>query len=162
MDGIGAVNNVSHRNISQEQKDKTQKTATVVGSTGFVATSATRYAGKRGLLGGESALQKMMKATTEAAKITGEGVKQSSGFIARFKQNTKLFTQDVLKLAQKLQNNKILGPIVKSPIMKGIAGTFGVVTAFFVLLSEGSKAAENGTLAVGDLKDKIDQMRMIG
>lgn len=30
-----------------------------------------------------------MRATTEAAKITGEGAKQASGFIGRFKVNAK-------------------------------------------------------------------------
>ena len=145
--------------ITKEQKDKTQKTATALGGTAGLATTASKYASRRGLAGGESTLQQMMRATTEAAKITGEGAKQASGFIGRFKVNAKIFAQDALKYAEKLQKNKVLGPIVKSPVLKKVAGGFGTVMAFFVLLTEGTKAAENGTLAVDDFKNRIEKFK---
>ena len=130
--------------ITKEQKDKTQKTATALGGTAGLATTASKYASRRGL----------------AAKITGEGAKQASGFIGRFKVNAKIFAQDALKYAEKLQKNKVLGPIVKSPILKKVAGGFGTVMAFFVLLTEGTKAAENGTLAVDDFKNRIEKFKI--
>lgn len=158
---INPINNFANGStITQEQKDKTQKTATALGGTAGLASTASKYASRRGLAGGESTLQQMMRATTEAAKITGEGAKQASGFIGRFKVNAKIFTQDILRYAEKLQNNKVLKPIIKSPILKKTAGGFGTVMAFFVLLTEGTKAAENGTIAVDDFKNKLEKFKI--
>ena len=63
-------------------------------------------------------------------------------------------------MRKKLQKNKVLGPIVKSPVLKKVAGGFGTVMAFFVLLTEGTKAAENGTLAVDDFKNRIEKFKI--
>lgn len=166
MTSIDAINknkfNPHHLTPEQQQqkKDNAQKAATVVGSTGFAA-SATKYASRRGLRAqaGEKTLQTMMEATQKAAKITGKGIKESTGFIASFKRNFKMYTADLLKWANKFQNNKILGPIIKSPVMKKLAGAFGGVMAFFVLITGVTKAAESGALAVDDFRGKYHQMR---
>ena len=143
MSGIEAINNIRtpiNPTQSQQKKEKTEKAATVVGSTGFVAT-ATKYASKQGLKAeaGEKVLQTMMEKSQQAARITSKGIKESTGFIAKFKKNMKLFSGDFMEIAAKLKNNKILGPIVKNPITKKLAGAFGGVMAFFVLVTGVSK-----------------------
>ena len=42
---------------------------------------------------------------------------------------------------------KFIGPIVKSPVMKGVAGIFGGAMAFFALVTGLDKAYRNGKLA---------------
>lgn len=169
MSTIDAVNNFKTRHITaatieqqQKQKETKEKAATVVGSTGFVAT-ATKYASKRGLSAsaqaGEKTLQSMMEATQKASRITGKGIKESTGFIAKFKKNMKLFSGDFMKFTKGLENTKFIGPIVKSPLIKKAAGAFGGVMAFFVLVTGLSKAAETGALAFDDAKDKYRQIR---
>lgn len=163
MPGIDAINNIRstiNPTQNQQKKEKTEKAATVVGSTGFVAT-ATKYASKQGLKAeaGEKVLQTMMERSQQAARITSKGIKESTGFIAKFKKNMKIFSGDFMGFASKLKNNKILGPIVKSPVTKKLASGFGGVMAFFVLVTGISKAAENGSLAINDFKDKYRQMR---
>lgn len=160
IDAITTFKSPINTTQTPQQKEKTEKAATVVGSTGFVAT-ATKYASKQGLKAeaGEKVLQSMMEKSQQAARITSKGIKESTGFIAKFKKNMKLFSGDFMEIAAKLKNNKVLGPIVKSPITKNLAGAFGGIMAFFVLVTGISKAAENGSLAVNDFKDKYRQMR---
>lgn len=163
MTTVNIVNNIKSQQITpemqQKRKEQTEKTATIVGSTGFAAT-ATKYASKRGLAGSESTLQQMMNATTKAAKLTGKGAKEATGFIAKFKSNVRMYTNDILKYADSLKNNKYIGPIAKSPLIKKCASGFGVVMAFFVLVTGVSKAAENSALAIDDMKDKYHSMHL--
>lgn len=161
MSKISAIQNIRTQNLSPEQQQKrkqnTEKAATVVGSTGFAAT-ASRYASKRGLAGGESTLQQMMNGVTEAAKLSGKGVKEATGIVARFKKYTQMYAADFMKLAEKVKTHKYIAPLISSPITKKLAGGFGGVMAFFVLLTEGSKAVENGALAVNDIKSKYGRL----
>ena len=163
MSGIDAINNFRtpiNQPQNPQKKEKTETAATVVGSTGFVAT-ATKYASKQGLKAeaGEKVLQTMMEKSQQAARITSNGIKESTGFITKFKKNMKIFSGDFMEIAAKLKNNKILGPIVKSPVTKKLASGFGGVMAFFVLITGISKAAENGSLAINDIQNKYRQMR---
>ena len=159
MPGIDAINNFRtpiNQPQNPQKKENTEKAATVVGSTGFVAT-ATKYASKQGLKAeaGEKAFQKVMGTYQKSAEVTSKGIKISSGFAAKFKHDMKIFSEDFMGFVSKLKNSKIL----KNPITRRLANTFGGVMAFFVLITGISKAAENGSLAINDFKDKYRQMR---
>lgn len=172
MTQISAINNFKTNHLTPltndpQKKENTEKAATVVGSTGFVAT-ATKYASKRGLRGqsgekiiqaGEKTLQTMMESVQESSRIAGKGMKEATGFFAKFKKDASSFAEDFMRFAGKLKNNKIIEPIINSPITKKAAGAFGGGMAFFVLVTGVSKAAENGSLAINDLKNKYYEMK---
>lgn len=143
-------------------KEKKEKAATIVGGAGFATTAnkyAKGYASRRGLASGESTLQRMLEATTRTARQSSKIAKESGSLLAKFKANVQIYTADALKAFSKLQNNRIIGAIVKNPLIKKVASGFGVVMAFFVLVTSLTKAVENGSLAVNDAKEKFNQMR---
>lgn len=156
------TSNFAYSPADQTQKDKKEKAATIVGGAGFATTAnkyAKGYASRRGLANGESTLQKMLEATTRTARQSSKIAKESGSLIAKFKANVKIYTADAIRMISKLQDNKIIGAIVKNPLMKKVASGFGVVMAFFVLVTSLTKAVENGNLAINDAKEKYHEMR---
>lgn len=158
MSGVQSVSFTSNpRPHSSTERDKkkenAQNVATAVGGTGFAA-KATRMASKRGLQQGESTLQSMMQATQDVMHGTSRTIKESKGLVASFKRHYKMFKGDAIKFVSKWKDSKILGPIIKSPVMKGIASGFGGILAVFVLISGVNRAIENGELAFSDLKNQ--------
>jgi len=159
------INNVIPRlqpqNLTPEQqqkrKENTEQAATVIGGTGFAA-SATRYAGKRGLMKnaetGEKVLKTMLENTQKTAKFVSKNSAEAKGLFGNFINNAKIYAGDILNRIAKFKDNKFFGPIVKSPLMKKAAGAFGVTLAFFVLVTGVRKAAETGSLAIDDVKNK--------
>lgn len=145
----------------QKRKENTEQAATVIGGTGFAA-SATRYAGKKGLMKsaetGEKLAKTVLESTSKAAKIVSNNSKEASGLFGNFKKNVVNFTGDVLAKFTKFKDNKFIGPIVKSPLMKKAAGAFGVIMAFFVLVTGVRKAVESGSIAIDDIKNKTDEL----
>lgn len=145
-------------NRKKTRKEKTEQAATVIGGTGFAA-SANKYASKRGAMAkavetGEKTLQSMLDATNKAAKFTGKNAKTATGLFAKFKQNIKIYSGEIIKPFQKV-NNKFLRPILNNPITRKAANVIAVPMAFFVLITSVRKAVDNGSIAIDDLKSTI-------
>lgn len=160
MAGVQAISFTSKPRVNQpvdrDKKEKAQDVATAVGGTGFAA-KASRMASKRGLQQGESTLQTMMQTTQNVMQGTGRTIKESKGLIASFKRHYKMFKGDAIKFFSKWKDSKILGPVIKSPVIKGIASGFGGILAVFVLISGVNRAIENGELAFNDLKNQYSK-----
>lgn len=160
MAGVQAISFTSKPRVNQpvdrDKKEKAQDVATAVGGTGFAA-KASRMASKRGLQQGESTLQSMMQTTQNVMQGTSRTIKESKGLAASFKRHYKMFKGDAIKFFSKWKDSKILGPIIKSPVIKGIASGFGGILAVFVLISGVNRAIENGELAFSDLKHQYNK-----
>ena len=160
MAGVQAISFTSKPRVNQpvdrDKKEKAQDVATAVGGTGFAA-KASRMASKRGLQQGESTLQSMMQTTQNVMQGTSRTIKESKGLAASFKRHYKMFKGDAIKFFSKWKDSKVLGPIVKSPVVKGIASGFGGILAVFVLISGVNRAIENGELAFSDLKHQYNK-----
>ncbi len=160
MAGVQAISFTSKPRVNQpvdrDKKEKAQDVATAVGGTGFAA-KASRMASKRGLQQGESTLQSMMQTTQNVMQGTSRTIKESKGLAASFKRHYKMFKGDAIKFFSKWKDSKILGPIIKSPVIKGIASGFGGILAVFVLISGVNRAIENGELAFNDLKNQYSK-----
>lgn len=145
MTTIIPVNNLSYEQ-AQKRKQTTENVATGVGVTGY----ATRYAGKKGILGS------MLGKTNATMHVANAEIRQATTLIGRFTQNTKFYTKKIINFLANYENSKILGPIVKNPIIKKCAGGFGTVMAFFVLITGVRKAVENGSSVLDRAKHKYD------
>ena len=161
MVAISALNFTSNQQTHQtqtakENKEKVQDAATVVGGTGYAA-KASRMASRRGLQG-EKALTEVIDTSRQVMQGTGKTIKEANGFIAKFKQNYKMYVQDATQWFNKWEGTKFIGKIAKSKVAIGLASAFGGILAVFVLISGVNRAAENGALAVCDLKDKYHQL----
>lgn len=160
MAGVQAISFTSNPHtkpaVDRDKKEKAQDVATAVGGTGFAA-KASRMASKRGLQQGESTLQSMMQTTQNVMQGTSRTIKESKGLVASFKRHYKMFKGDAMKFFSKWKDSKILGPIIKSPVIKGIASGFGGILAVFVLISGVNRAIENGELAFNDLKNQYSK-----
>lgn len=160
MAGVQAISFTSKPRVNQpvdrDKKEKAQDVATAVGGTGFAA-KASRMASKRGLQQGESTLQSMMQTTQNVMQGTSRTIKESKGLAASFKRHYKMFKGDAIKFFSKWKDSKILGPVIKSPVIKGIASGFGGILAVFVLISGVNRAIENGELAFHDLKNQYSK-----
>lgn len=157
-----AINSFNNQPIpatqQQKRKETTQTVATGVGATGGFAASARTYATKRGLNAakGEKTLEMMLEATQNVTQTASQNTEVARGLWATFRRNVKVFSNDFLLQVAKFKNSKFIGPIIKSPLTKKVAGAFGGAMAFFVLVTGVNEACENGSLAVGDLKHKLN------
>lgn len=146
MAKILAINSVN--NLTPEQKQKrtqaTENVATGVGVTGY----ATRYAGKRGILGS------MMSKTNATMRIATQEAKQATTLLGKFKQNTAIYTKKLINVFKSYENSKIIGPIIKSPLVKKFAGGLGTIMAFFVLVSGIHKTFKNGSNVINHAKQE--------
>lgn len=146
----------------QERTEKRENVATVGGATAAgVSTSATKMASRRKLKANilETEFRQVATNVANATKTVNQNTKVATGLWANFKNNIRMYTQDILKHLDKLKSNKFVTKIVENPITKKVAGAFGAGLAFFVLVTGVNKAFKNGTMAVGDLKSKIDDLR---
>ncbi len=162
MVGIHAVSFTSNQPTQQpqaakENKEKVQDAATAVGGTGYVAEKASKLAGRKGLQG-EKGVTEVIDTTRQFMQGTGKTIKEANGFIAKFKNYYKTYFQDAKNWFKKLESSKYLSKLAKSKVTEWIASAFGGTLAVFVLISGINRAAENGTLAVCDLKDKYHQL----
>lgn len=138
---------------SSTGNNKTEQVAAGVGGAAGVTTSATRMAGKKGL-----SLQQMMANVTNTAEKITENADKATSLWGKFKNNTKIFTKDILARFKALENTKFIGAIVKSPIIKKSAAVFGGTLAFFVLVTGVNKAVKTSVDAAGDLKNKVNSL----
>ncbi|MCM1338745.1 MAG: hypothetical protein NC191_03640 [Muribaculaceae bacterium] len=140
-------------------KNKTEQVAAGVGGAAGITASATKMAGKRGLVASENSLASMLSTVTKTAGTVTENAETATSLWGKFKLNTKIFTIDLLKKFKALENKKFIGAIFKSPLLKKAAGAFGVGLAFFVLVSGVNKAAQTTVEAAGDIKNKLEDIR---
>ena len=145
MNGV-SINNFGTRQLTPEQqakrKNTEQKVATGVGATG---AGAAAYQAKRTTV--NRTLQTWFSNLTTTTRNARQNAAEVTGLFGRFKQNFARFSGSIIKQVSKYENMKFIGPIVKSPIMKGVAGIFGGAMAFFALVTGLDKAYRNGKLA---------------
>ncbi len=140
----------------QQATETTEKVAAGVGGAAGLTKTATNMASKRGILATERTFQGMMSSLTNGASTITEGSQQALTLWGKFKNNTKVFTADILRRFKALENSKFIGAIIKSPIAKKAAAVFGGVLAFFVLVTGVNKAVKTGIEAAGDVKSKLE------
>ena len=133
-----------------KRKDAEQKVATGVGATG---AGAAAYQAKRTTV--NRTLQGWFTNLTNTTKAARQNAAEVTGIFGKFKHNFARFSGDIMSKAMKYKEMKFIGPIVKSPIMKGTAGVFGGAMAFFALVTGIDKAYRNGRLAVADIGGKF-------
>ena len=134
---------------NNRRKDTAQGVAVGVGATGAVSYQAKQAATKSGL-------RNMFTNVNKGTKAIKENVGEVSSLCEKFSKDMQKFSKSIMARLAKMKNLKVIGPIVKSPIAGGIANTFGAAMAFFALVTGVRKAVDNGRLAVGDLKEKIN------
>lgn len=160
MTGIPPINakTTNPTMTAQQRKEKSEQVAAGVGGAAGLSTSATRMAGKRGLQA-EQQLSNMLETVTKTQQTINKNTKVATGLWGTFKTNIKVYSADILARLNKLKNAKIIGPIIRSPFTKKVAGFFGGALAFFVLITGVNKAVKTGAIAVDDLKNQFNEMR---
>lgn len=148
------------RTPQQQRRETTQGVATGVGAAGVTA-QATTYASKQGVFAkfGNplTKVKELLGFTTKTAKNLEKNSAEVTGLWNKFFKDMKLFSADAWARVSKFKEWKFIGPIVKSPVMKGATSVFGATMAFFVLVSGVQKAVDNGRLALNDMHRRIDR-----
>jgi hypothetical protein len=156
MDNVASINSFGNRytDLTPEQrakrKDTEQKVATSVGATG---AGAAAYQAKRTTV--NRTLQTWFANLTNTTRNARQNAAEVTGLFGKFKQNVTKFSGSIINKAMKFQDMKFIGPIVKSPVMRGVAGIFGGAMAFFALITGIDKAYRNGRLAVTDVRTRF-------
>lgn len=133
----------------EKRRHTTEKVATGTAATGTAAYQAKKYAGKK-------YVRSMFDNVTGTARTVQQNAREASTLLSRFKINAARFSKDAMTRLMKFQNNKYLGPIVKSKAVRGVTKGFGLVTAFFVLVTGVGEAIESGRIAIGGAKRRYD------
>ena len=71
----------------------------------------------------------------------------------------ELYLKRLMQLKQSIKGNKFINRIIESPLTKKAAGVFGAGLAFFVLVTGVNKAFKTGTVAYGDIKYQLDELK---
>lgn len=154
MDTTINSTHIPYSQMTPEQKaqrrHETQQVAAGVGAAGVTAHVATTRKSSMGML------RKMYADMMQATKTVPQTKEVATGLWGRLVRDTKRFSGHAMKHLLKFKDNKILGPIIKSPVMKKITGLFGGVTAFFVLITGLSETSKNGKIALADIKDRFN------
>lgn len=160
MAGIPSLtaNTTSTSMTAAQRKERNEQVAAGVGGAAGLSTSATKMASKRGLQA-EQSLSNMLETVTKTQQAVNKNTKAATGLWATFKNNIKVYSADILARLNKLKDTKFIGPIIKSPFTKKVAGFFGGALAFFVLITGVNKAIKTGAIAVDDIKHQINEMR---
>ncbi len=156
MPGIQAINQPKITNVRtpEQRKENQEKVAAgaggAAGATGATAKAIGRRAAK--IEEKEKTLQHMMSNVNRTSRTMLNNSEKVEGLFATFKSNIKRYTDDIITRLSKLQESKFIGPIVKSPVTKKVAGVFGGALAFFVLVTGVNKACRTGAIAIDDFK----------
>lgn len=137
----------------QKRRETTQNVATGVGAAGVTA-QATTYASKQGVYG---RFKGILGTTTQTAKTIERNSAEVTGLWNKFFRDMKLFSADAMARISKYKELKFIGPLIKSPVMRGATSVFGATMAFFVLVSGVQKAVDNGRLALNDMHRKFNR-----
>lgn len=152
--GFEKINSSYSQGLTDQQRAKRkvakENVAEGVGVTGAVTYQARQFATKR-------SINTMMENVTNAARLTAQNTKEATTLLGKFKLDIGRFTKDVTARVMKLQNMKFIGPIVKSPVVKGACGAFGFTMAFFALVTGVNKAVDNGRMAIGDFQNRFNR-----
>lgn len=136
---------------TSNKKETGQHVAEGVGVTGVVSHQARRYATKK------TVLNNMMENVSNAARLTSQNAREATTLWGKFQINITRFTKDITARVMKFQDMKFIGPIIKSPVMKGACSIFGFTMAAFALVTGINKAMENGKLALNDINQKLNK-----
>lgn len=155
MDNV-AINSFGNRyynsDLTPEQRAKRKETEQKV-ATGAGVTGAAAYQAKRTSV--NRTLQGMFAKVTDVTRTTRQNAAEVTGLIGKFKHNFAKFSGHIIEQAMKFKDVKYVGAIVKSPVMRGVAGVFGGAMAFFALVTGVDKAVRNGRLAVADVSSRL-------
>lgn len=161
MTRISAISPQTPTMTAQQRQENQEKVAAGVGGT----AGLYKMASKKGLQAqshaqtGEKVYQKATELLTETNKAVINSSEKVTGLWNKFKADVKFFTEDITTKFYKFKNSKFIGSIVKSPIIKKVAGFLGGALAFFVLVTGINKACKTGELAFDDLKLQYNEMR---
>lgn len=165
MSGIGAVNhqpiyNSTHTTSAEQRKENREKVAAGAGGAAGVTGTAAKAVSKRAarLEANEQMLQQGMERVNRTCHTITKNTQEAEGLLATFRVNIKRYTDDIVRRLSKLQDSTILGPIIKSPVTKKVAGLCGGALAFFVLVTGVNKAVRNGAIAVDNIKNQYHEM----
>ncbi|MBR1460740.1 hypothetical protein IJ596_03795 [bacterium] len=134
---------VSTTTTTTQRRENTEKAAVGAGVGGAALSN-------KGLRQG---IQKAISFSTTAKENTIE----AKGLWGKFLKDTKIFSASIMNRISKFKDLKYIGPVLKNPAVRLVAGGVGAVMAFFALVTGVSKAIRNGRLAVGDLKDRFNE-----
>jgi hypothetical protein len=143
--------------MSDATDDKRKEKVIAAGGAAGLGTKATQLAGKGKQLPGQ--IGQIMSKAQQTVKTVNDSSKAAKGLWAGFKSNIEFYTKDILRRLESLKKVKFIGPIIKSPIMKKMAGFAGGVLAFFVFITGVNDAVRTGAIAVGDLKKQYNELR---
>ncbi len=161
MTRIIAFTGAEQRPLTREERvERRENVATGVGGAAGLTASASKMASRKvvKVKTGEQVLQGMMTQVTNTTKAVNQNTKVATGLWARFKSDITMYTKDILKRLEGLKTNKYIAKLIESPLTKKAAGVFGAGLAFFVLVTGVNKAFKTGTVAVGDLKAKLQDI----
>lgn len=113
------------------------------GTTGYVATASKAARKGEGVKNFLASARKGTEQLTKSEKFINK-------IFGNFRKNVQTFSKDIAARLAKLQNVKIIGPIITSPAIKAFSGALGGILAFFVLITGISKAFKTGEMAAMD------------
>lgn len=123
-------------------------------AAGTGVTGAAAYQAKRSSV--NNYLKSWFSKLTATTRTTRQNAQEVTGLFGKFKQNVRIFSTSIIDKAMKFQDMKFIGPIIKSPVTKGVASFLGVGMAFFALVTGIDKAYRNGKIAVDDMRNKFN------
>lgn len=119
---------------TQKQKDAEKKVVTGGGAVAATASAARMKATKSGfdMFSSASKVSKGMSTVTSTAKTASKISKQSRSLWAKVGENARWAKNAILNWGKNVSNMKLIKPLVKSPVFRGVAGAlgygFGVIT----------------------------------
>lgn len=149
-----ANTNAAGQTITQQQSQRSQDNTNNKVAAGTGLAGATAYQAKRSSV--NSFLRDWFSRLTTTTKTTRQNAPEVIGLFGKFKKNVGMFTASIINKAMKFKDMKFIGPIINSPVTKGVASFLGVGMAFFALVTGIDKAYRNGKIAVSDIKDKLN------
>lgn len=112
---------------SKERKDAEKKVVTGGGAVAATASAAHVKATKSGfdMFSSAGKVSKGMNTVTNTAKAAGKVAKQSKGIWVKVCKNARWAKNAVLNWGKNVSNMKLIKPLVKSPVFRGVAGALG-------------------------------------
>lgn len=112
---------------SQKQKDAEKKVVTGGGAIAATTSAAKLKSTKSGfdMFASAGKVSKGMSTVTNTAKTAQKVAKQSTSLWSKVCKNARWAKDAVLNWGTKFKNMRLIKPLVKSPVFKGIAGALG-------------------------------------
>ncbi len=134
----------------QDKKEAEKKVVTGGGAVAAATATARAKAAKSGfdMFNSTKKVSQGMKGVTETTKTAANVAKQTKGLWAKVCENAKWAKDAVLNWGSRFKNMKLIKPIVKSPLFKGVAGFLGYGFGIVTLISGLSDITKVTTEAV--------------